>query len=132
MSWANAYVGRSASEYDCWGLVQRVYREVLGVELPSYSGTIVTAEERREVAALVDHERARPVWQKISPDAIKPFDVLVFSRGGVRSHVGLAVDAHRMLHVIESARVEDWRGPIWSRRLKAVYRHVEVVGGASL
>lgn len=126
MSWSAAYVGLPESECHCWELVRRVYAAELGIELPRYEGTVLSAGERREVEALMAGEAANHDWRALDiASRAQPFDVLVFTRGGIRSHVGLAVSNHAMLHVAGSARIERFRKEPWDIRFAGLYRHLQ-------
>jgi cell wall-associated NlpC family hydrolase len=132
MSWSCRYVGipyadlgRSAAGCDCWGLVRLVYGRELGIALPAYAGSYACAEERREVDALVATEEASGPWRPVTE--IRAFDLLLFRVGTYRSHVGLAIDTARMLHVEgeDQAKVASQRAPRWASRFAGAYRHVE-------
>jgi len=132
MSWANAYVGtpyadlgRSKLGCDCWGLARLVYEQELGITLPSYLGDYVSAEERAEIDGLIgDAEHTGP-WRP-SPQ-IMPFDLLVFRRGRLRSHIGIALSARHMLHMDgeDQARIVRLAEPRWQTRYCGAYRHVK-------
>jgi cell wall-associated NlpC family hydrolase len=131
MSWTNAYIGipfakfgASRSGLNCWGLIVLVYAEQLGITLPDYAGAYASPEEQAEVAALVGTERANKVWVRKLPP--RPFDVLVFRRGRLETHVGLFVDYGLMLHVTadDCAKLERIDTGVWVHRLTGVYRHV--------
>jgi cell wall-associated NlpC family hydrolase len=141
-SWTNAYVGIPFAPFgadrcgcNCWGLVVLVYAEQLDVTLPDYAGAYASPEEQAEVAALVGAERSNPVWSRVY-DA-KPFDVLLFRRGALDTHVGIYVDRGLMLHVTadDCAKLERFETGTWAHRLNGIYRHVKaasngVSGGA--
>lgn len=131
MNWSSAYVTRKVAARHCWDLVCAVYADELNIILPSYDGSVVSADERREVEALVQDEAAQSCWTEVPPAEAAPFDVLVFRRGGVRSHVGIAVDAKHMLHALDRVCVERWATPRWSLRLAGVFRHADAFGGTS-
>ncbi|MEL7113973.1 MAG: NlpC/P60 family protein [Pseudomonadota bacterium] len=124
MSWSTKYIGLSACEHHCWSLLRRVYADELGIELPAYGGSVQCASERAEVERLVQGEERNGVWTRIEPPLPAPFDVLVFRRGGYRSHVGVAVDARHMLHMDGQARLARLDDPKWTRGLVGVYRHL--------
>lgn len=132
MSWASKYVGtpyadlgRSELGCDCWGLARLVYARELGIAMPSYLGAYVSADERAEIHGLLrDAEETGP-WSPAT--RILPFDLLLFRRGQMRSHIGISVDARRMLHMDgeDQARIADFTGARWSARFCGAYRHVE-------
>lgn len=48
--------GRSIVGSDCWGLLFQVYRELRGIELPSYAERYVTGSDRAAMARLIAGE----------------------------------------------------------------------------
>lgn len=132
MSWSCAYVGipyadlgRSETGCDCWGLLRLVYGRELGIALPAYTGAYACAGERREVDALVASEQACGPWRPVAE--IRAFDLLLFRVGAYRSHVGVAIDGTRMLHMDgeDQARVATRLAPRWASRFAGAFRHVE-------
>ncbi|MAC79254.1 MAG: hypothetical protein CML66_14470 [Rhodobacteraceae bacterium] len=96
-----------------------------------YAGAVFSAEERAEVDALMRGEEASGLWRSVD-GPVRPFDVLVFCRGGLLAHVGLAVDPRRMLHMQGQARIEPFVTGPWAARLRGVYRHLQTpLTGAS-
>ena len=133
MTWSDAYLsipyadlGRDGIGCDCWGLARLVYARELGIELPSYAGAYVCSAEREEVAGLLDEaERAGP-WRRVAGEAPPPFAILLFRRGRLRSHVGVAIDARRMLHMDERAGASVVRlaDPRFASRFMGAFTHV--------
>ena len=100
--WWNKYVkipfvekGRSEEGVDCWGLVQLIYRNELGIELPSYLECYETTNDRDELAAVISDERACK-WE--SPEEPKEFDVVILRMRGVPMHVGVVTKRGYMIH----------------------------------
>ncbi len=126
MSWSNDYIGlpyvahgRSRAGVDCWGLAVLVYREVLGIELPTYTG-YASPDERAEVAALVDGATESPLWQAVPAGEAQPFDVVLCRYGALQSHVGVLVTPgpRQMLHMLhDAARIESLQRPPWRDRV---------------
>jgi len=126
--WSAAYVGvpwvargRDRDGLDCYGLVRLVFAEQRGVELPEYEG-YVSARERAEIAAMIEGAAGSVDWRKI--DRAEAFDVAVFRTGRLASHVGVMIDARRMLHVADGREAEISRIDIgqWSTRLIGIFR----------
>lgn len=127
--WSARYVGipwrahgRTPHGFDCWGLVRAVYADQCGVELPSLADDYADPHERAEIAELIAGPAAS-CWVETSRHALAPFDLLLF--GGLAVHVGVAIDAGRMLHVdrgrlSEIARLD---APRWRRASLTIGRH---------
>ncbi len=104
-SWWARYVGlpfedggRGPESFDCWGLVRQVYAFELGIDLPSYGE--ISARDLGRIARAMGQGQAEDCWRGIGTPAA--FDVVLMrAAGGARAvvHVGLAVDARRLLHI---------------------------------
>lgn len=119
--------GRTRSGCDCWGLVRLVYQEELGIDLPDYLGRYASAEERVELQALIAEGKATGPWRPADVHDVRPqpFDVMVYRRGRLDSHLGLFVEPGVMLHVAaeEHAKLERFSTGQWLNRLSGIYRH---------
>lgn len=126
--WSNAYVGlpyrlggRDRSGLDCWGLIEVVYRERLGIDIgehhaidPGPDGWYEDAE--REVARYI------PEWCEIERPAA--MDGLLFKIKGHPCHTGLWVAPDLFLHSFNERPVGIERlSRGWSNRLLGMYRH---------
>lgn len=122
-----APVGRDRSGVDCWGLIRLIYAEQLHILLPSYLGAYSSEYERAELASHIDGVTQSGIWTEIGRADVLPFDVLVFRRGRLDTHVGLVVERGLMLHVAErdQAKIETFAQGRWQHRLSGVYRHLE-------
>ncbi len=101
--WASRYVGfpwalhgRDERGFDCWGLVRHVYVHELGIELPCFAGAYSDPAEIAETQALRAGDPELSLWRNVPLSELQPFDVIMFA--GAHLHVGLAIDARRMLH----------------------------------
>ncbi|TCP88911.1 NlpC/P60 family protein [Rhizobium sp. PP-CC-2G-626] len=138
-AWSNVYIGlryadlgRDRFGVDCWGLVRLAFHDQLGIELPSYDGTYVSAQEHGEVSALIEGARHTGDWMPVSTPH-QAFDLLVFRAGRFDAHLGLVAEPGAMLHVVinDQAKIERYSDPSWNHRLTGVYRHRLVpTGGA--
>ena len=123
LPWARA--GRSRDGVDCYGLPWLVYRDVLGIALPSYAGETMDAPERLEIADLISGSRRAPIWRDVTLGSEREFDLAVFRHGGIESHVGLVTARGRMLHVVEGQEsyVEAFDQGRWKAKLVGLHRH---------
>jgi len=132
VNWTDAFVGipfqdlgRDRKGCDCWGLACLVYAEELRIALPSYAGCYANTAEKEQTAALLSN-RGKP-WRAVT-GPILPFDLLLFRVGGFDSHVGIAVDRHRMLHMAQGdqAKIESQKSSRWTHRYVASFRHEQI------
>lgn len=87
------------SGFDCSGLVNYVFRDVLDVRLPRTS---------RELAAIQG--------PRIAPERLAAADLVFFGRGGQVSHVGIYVGEGRFVHAPSTGgtvRLDHLDGPYW-------------------
>jgi cell wall-associated NlpC family hydrolase len=97
--------GRDMAGCDCWGLVRLVHFREAGIELPSY-GEIAAADLLATARAMRDGAISEP-WTKVTGAARRAMDVVLMRRlgdsGRAPVHVGIMVDARRMLHIVRAA-----------------------------
>jgi cell wall-associated NlpC family hydrolase len=119
------FAGRSREGVDCWGLLWLVYRDVLGIEVTSYAQETMDAPEREQIAALLNNDRQVSPWLDVQHGSERPFDMAVFRRGGIDSHVGVVVEPGRMLHITNGteSRVERFDQGRWKPKLVAIHHH---------
>ena len=103
MHWAARYVGipyidggRDRSGLDCWGVLQLVYRDQLGVELPGYGD--ISARDLRRVAREIGS--AAQMWPWSEAPEPRELDVVVMAAPGRRfpAHVGIVLQGGQLLH----------------------------------
>ena len=85
--------------FDCSGLVNYVYRDMLDVRLPRTS---------RDLAAVQG--------SRIPPDHLAAADLVFFGSGGTVSHVGIYVGEGRFVHAPSTGgtvRLDHLDGPYW-------------------
>jgi cell wall-associated NlpC family hydrolase len=132
-AWSNDFVGihyvefgRDRAGIDCWGLAKLVYAESLGIELPGYIEQYTSREERRELDALISSAAVSETWTRVVQAAT--FDIVVFRRGHLDTHVGVVVSPGLMLHVSADhhSRLEHYHSGRWAHRLTGIYRHFEM------
>lgn len=90
--------GRGADAVDCWGLVRLVYAAELGIDLPRYGE--ISARDLMRVARAMGAVKDDG-WNAVTDP--RAFDVALMrsGRGGGDTvvHVGLMIDARRVMHV---------------------------------
>ncbi len=134
MHWSAQFIGtlyeefgRERSGCDCWGLVYVVFRDQLGISLPTYSGQYASAEERGEISALISDAAVSAVWRRIE-SGFQDFDIAVFRRGRMDAHVGIVIAPNLMLHMAneDCAKIERFDQAAWKNRLTGIYRHFKL------
>lgn len=138
MHWSASYVGLPWQERGltregiaCWGLARLVYAEQLGIEVPDYAAEVPSLTERVEVAAIfANRTSASGPW--VSVGDAREFDILVFRRAGLTTHVGIALDGERMLHIDAGgdSHLASYTTGRWASRLAGAYRHRSVMEAA--
>jgi cell wall-associated NlpC family hydrolase len=108
---------------DCWGLVQRVYRDEFGITLPSYTEGYQTAADRAEIGAMIRREYGTD-WDAVSLDEAHTGDVVLLRIAGVPMHVGVVLTPPHFLHALKGVNVavERWDGLLWRQRVAGCYR----------
>jgi len=120
-----AFDGRDRFGCDCWGLVRLVYEEVLGRGLPMVAGALKDlslgslARVSREIKAGLDD------WERVGDP--QDFDIVIFRRGQVNTHVGIVCGRGQMLHVMEgiNSTVEPYNAPVWKSKIYGIYRYAK-------
>jgi len=116
--------GRDYDGWDCWGLVYCAYRDVMGVELPSYTENYHRLDVLGSPSLAKLIQSQLPYWETVtSPEKM---DVAIFRLAGRPVHIGLMVDKNRALHteVRRGSFVEPIYNVMWRGRLEGLYRHV--------
>jgi cell wall-associated NlpC family hydrolase len=135
-AWIARYVGipykvngRDLDGCDCYGLLALVLWREFHCYVPPVEPYPARPAEAADVSArAVEDDR---VWlPKMYADP-EPGDALLFRLAGLPIHCGVYVGEGRFLHTQErcNAVVERLDGPIWRRRLHAVYRHRDMTPG---
>lgn len=106
-AWYDKYIGipyanrgREMHGADCWGLAILVYRNELGLELPSYGE--ISAENLAQIyKTMVVDKDDQELWQEINLGDQLPFDICVMRGEATRRvcHVGIVIDKKKILHV---------------------------------
>ena len=127
--WTDEYIGlpflhdgRDRNGLDCWGLVQLVYRERLGIELPTYGGVYkdTSPQTMREIGIVMDRERDR--WVAVSQP--KDYDIVLLKIAGkLPTHVGV-VSGKFFLHIMSGMEtvIERIDNLLWAYRIAGFYR----------
>ena len=88
--------GRTWENWDCWGLICVAYKELLGIDLPSYTDDYTSTKDRELLAELYQKGRESE-WHKV--DKPQMGDIAFLYMYGRMCHVGLVVTDEKILHV---------------------------------
>lgn len=111
------YNGDGPDTFDCWGLCRAVFAQN-GVKLPRYVSPIQRAGIDELIKAETSTERFKAID---APQALCIVALMI--RPPYVSHVGVMLDGHRFIHIMEKSRVaiESIKDPIWSKRVRGFY-----------
>lgn len=126
--------GRDYDGVDCWGVIYLAFRDVYGIQLPSYVESYTERDlvGTSALARLVSVESRcwSPIWTRgmgipNHPYDRRPGDVAVFLRQNRPVHTALVIDRRRVLHSEEELGtfVDRIDSPIWQHRLEGIYRY---------
>ncbi len=101
-----------------------VYKERLGIDLPSFSGIFVDGSlaSLRKVTRLMRENKEK--WQSIEKPL--PYDVILLRTGSMVYHCGVVIGRRKMLHVMEgiNSSVEEFTSLMWKDKIEGFYRYV--------
>lgn len=133
-AWVKPYIGlpfrdrgRDRSGVDCWGLVRLVLQEKFSVAVPSFDADYQSTLDAERISRKIIEERERG-WQRVEYAARAAGDVICIRMRGQEMHVGLVLNANRMLHIEQkiSSCHEDYTGQRWKNRITGFYRHADL------
>jgi cell wall-associated NlpC family hydrolase len=116
--------GRDYSGWDCWGPSRCAYKDILGVELPSFIDDYVNAGDtkasRRIIHDIILSQKHN--WETV--DKPQALDVVLFRFGDTETHLGLMVDKNRFIHCekIINTVIERIDSAKWKKRIEGIYR----------
>lgn len=101
MNWAASYVGipfgMGPGELTCWGLVRRIYGDLLGIDLPSYGE--ISAHDLLRVARAMARGKDDG-WRTVAPPQDLDVCLMRGPQGGASVlHVGVMAGPRHVLHV---------------------------------
>jgi cell wall-associated NlpC family hydrolase len=132
--WTDNYIGipfkkngGDRSGIDCWRLAVMIYKEHLGINLPSYEGifldrSMIPSESLASLRTIIRTMREeQKKWKKVKTP--QPYDLVLIRVGGF--HVGIAIDHKRMVHVMDGINVviEEFTGRQWKDRIEGFWRY---------
>lgn len=120
--------GRCNEGLDCWGLVVMAYKDLFGLDVPTYEDTAWSVSNDDTTSEDIKNhlERSAPFVEVEKPHY---GDFVLVNILGQPVHIGFMIDHKTMLHTSEKTGVvcEDIGGMKWKKRIKGFYRHVEMI-----
>lgn len=120
--------GRDRNGIDCFGLVQLIYREQLGIELPEPLPYIdIPKNQAMSARSMVkDYRKRSGLYQ--------PFDVLLLEVWRWPAHCGVVLENNWMLHSLKGhdSVMEKYDGLKWGHRHAGAFFCEDVGQAASL
>jgi cell wall-associated NlpC family hydrolase len=118
--------GRTHEGVDCWGLVCLIYKQELGIELPSYSGLYDDTTDTVQVGKVYGEDRSG-FASPIEAHQRQPFDVILLRISGAPMHVAICTKKQWMIHCSAGIGVshEKIYGMRWADRVLGFYRHAD-------
>jgi len=127
--WANKYIGipyelngRDKNKCDCYGLVRLIYKEVFGINLPSYSNEYTIESKNKDLTEIYNDNKVD--WIEVTvPQA---GDVVYLVIGGYPKHVGVVVGDKLFIHNLclgGSSSLADYSSKKWKQRVIGFYRY---------
>lgn len=121
LPWAER--GRDRAGLDCWGLFGLVYRERLGIDLPSLRDDYLTVVDAALLVSLIEGNMGP--WIEVPAGAERPGDGLMMTIGRQPRHIGVIQSPGFVLHIEcgAGAVIESYRSVRLARRLAGIFRH---------
>jgi cell wall-associated NlpC family hydrolase len=130
--------GRDWQGVDCWGLIYLIYKEKLGIELPTYGW--ISATELLKVYEQIDQDKEAGGWTLVPFGGERRYDVIVMTgamrrEGQLRMapvHVGMVIDSGKLIHIEENSGMvcmpfrdgaHGRANPLLKNRVKGIYRY---------
>ena len=88
--------GRSYDGWDCWGLVYCAYRDVFGIDLPTYQADYRHTKDFQKTARIVEKAKLDG-WDEVA-DPRAGLVAAILGRTGDATHVGLVLPSLNILH----------------------------------
>lgn len=130
--WANQYIGipfksggRDRDGIDCWGLARLIYQEQYSINLPSFSAEYTEGDTDRMTELLAQY---REGWENTTTP--KEGDLVLIRVNGAETHIGVALDSERFIHVKKGTDtcIERFNSIAYSKRIVGYFRYSPKTG----
>lgn len=128
--WSDKYIGipykengRDFNGVDCWGLARLVYKEELGIDLPSFAEEYDVGDTREYLQELIAQHKEG--WEPV--DRPSKGTMVLFRILGNESHVGVAVNETHFVHARDGydSSLEAFSSGAWKARIVGYYKYSE-------
>lgn len=109
------------NQYDCWGWVIKLSKELFNNNLQSYLGTYKHSTDRSVFEIIIkEAEKYTPV--KLGQE--KPGDLLSLRVKGEPFHTAIVIKKGTMSHIASNinACIEKYNTPVWRAKIDGIYR----------
>jgi len=115
--------GRDRSGLDCWGLLALIYREQIGIELPSFAEAYTTTQDGEALSDLIAGNLGP--WRSIPAGTERVGDGVLMTLACQPRHVGIVAAPGRVLHIERGmgSIIEPYTSPRIIRRIVGFFRH---------
>jgi hypothetical protein len=124
--WVSKYTRLSFSDYDCWQLVCKIYREQFEIQLPSYKLNYKGPRDSANIQRLIEGVRTC-MWKEV--DTPKIGNLVLFIIGGTPCHIGVCIDPKEqlMIHTMKEINtvIERYSLSRWRNRLDGFFRYAK-------
>lgn len=120
--------GRSESGMDCWGLVVMAYKELFGIDVPTYDSTVWSVSNSHITSEdIKNHLKSSAPFVEVENP--KYGDFVLINILGDPVHIGFMLDSKTMIHTSEKTGVvcENIGSIKWKKRIEGFYRHLNLV-----
>lgn len=119
--------GRDWDGLDCWGLLRLCYKEVYGIELPSYADRYNSTSDFETLCSVVLLERT---GQWVEVDEAQAGDGVSLRIAALPIHIGVMLDKTWVLHTEEKTgpmreRVDNL---VWDGKVDGYFRYKHTQG----
>ena len=128
--WYNKYIGlpykdggRDTEGLDCWGLVRLVYKDKYEIDLPSFTNSYTTTNDREHLHELI--ARHKEYWELTTEP--EEGSVVLMRVLGTNTHVGIYLGNSKFLHIRENTQavVESIDSSTWKHRIIGYFKYKE-------
>lgn len=115
------YIGKSYEEYNCWDLMQCLYKDIYDLDVHQCYGTDVPSSEESE--NLIKTNKGS--FERV--DKVQPGDFILLRIHGIECHIGMYLGVGKFIHSLMVNGVVVDSLSRYSTRVAGYYRHRSLV-----